>query len=233
MLSGSQQQMAGNKVDSMAHEAGELSQEERSQAARIDKLVHEAQQLSSSDPGTPDLDKLHSLMQERDALANERQQLSDELSKLQANMRNATRDLAANQPETAKKLHDALTEMDDTDLDNHVQGTADWLRSGINPNSNGTESEIAQGLSKLSQQLQQAQMEMAQERPGRGKGQGTGARPSGAAAQRVGSNGGPTGWTRRPARPKWIGSRHDRTAIPQWTAKPQRTARRRPATGRG
>ena len=104
MLSGSQQQMAGNKVDSMAHEAGELSQEERSQAARIDKLVHEAQQLSSSDPGTPDLDKLHSLMQERDALASERQQLSDELSKLQANMRNATRDLAANQPEPEVRM---------------------------------------------------------------------------------------------------------------------------------
>ena len=173
LLAGSQQQMAGNKVDSMAHEAGELSQEERSQAARIDKLVQDAQQMSSSsDASSPDLDKLHSLMQERDALASERQQLSDELSKLQANMRNAARGLAANQPETAKRLRDALTEMDDTDLDNHVQRTADWLRSGINPNSNGTENEIAHGLSKLSQQLQQAQTTMAQEKPGGGKGQG-------------------------------------------------------------
>jgi hypothetical protein len=172
LLAGTQQKMAGNKVDSMAHEAGELSQEERSQAARIDKLVQEAQQMSSSsDAGAPDLDKLHSLMEERDALAGERQQLSDELSKLQGNMRSATRDLAANQPETAKKLRDALTEMDDTDLDNHVQRTADWLRSGINPNSNGTESEIARGLSKLNQQLQQAQTTMAQEKPGSGKGQ--------------------------------------------------------------
>jgi hypothetical protein len=172
LLAGSQQQLAGNKVDSMAHEAGELAQEERSQAARIDKLVQEAQQLSGSNAGTPDLDKLHALMQERDALASERQQLSDELSKLQSNMRNATRDLAADQPDTAKKLRDALTEMDDTDLDNHVQRTADWLRSGINPNSNGTENEIARGLSKLSQQLQQAQTAMAQEKPGGRKGQG-------------------------------------------------------------
>jgi hypothetical protein len=166
--------MAGNKVDSMAHEAGELSQEERSQAARIDKLVQDAQQMSSSgSPETPDLDKVHSLMQERDALASERQQLSDELSKLQGNMRNAVRDLATNQPDTAKKLRDALAEMDDSELDNHVQRTADWLRSGINPNSNGTENEIAHGLSKLNQQLQQAQTSMAQEKPGRGKGQGS------------------------------------------------------------
>ena len=126
---------------------------------------------SSKDAGAPDLDKLHALMQERDALASERQQLSDELSKLQGNMRNAARDMAANQPDAAKKLRDALTEMDDTDLDNHVQRTADWLRSGINPNSNGTENEIAHGLSKLSQQLQQAQTTMAQEKPGGGKGQ--------------------------------------------------------------
>jgi hypothetical protein len=171
LLAGSQQQMAGNKVDSMAREAGELSQEERAQAARIDKLVQEAQQLSGSNPDTPDLDKVHSLMQERDALASERQQLSDELSKLQGNMRGAARDLATNQPDTAKKLRDALTEMDDTELDNHVQRTADWLRSGVNPNSNGTENEIARGLSKLSQQLQQAQTAMARETSGGRKGQ--------------------------------------------------------------
>jgi len=38
-----------------------------------------------------------------------------------------------------------------------VQRTADWLRRGINPNSMGTEGQIAQGFSKLNQQLQEAQ----------------------------------------------------------------------------
>ena len=167
LLAGSQHQLAGNKVDSMARTASGLAQEERSQASRIDKLVQEGQQVSGSDPAAPapDLDKLRSLIQERDALAGERQQLSDDLSKLQGNMRDASRNLATNQPGTAKKLRDALTEMDDTDLDNHVQRTADWLRRGINPNSNGTESEIARGLSKLNQQLQQTQNAMAQEKP--------------------------------------------------------------------
>ena len=66
----------------------------------------------------------------------------------------------------AQKLRDALTEMDESDLDNHVQRTADWLRSGINPNSNGTEKEIAQGLEKLSQQLQQARKEFGEGQPG-------------------------------------------------------------------
>ena len=65
----------------------------------------------------------------------------------------------------AFQLRDALTQMDQTDLDNHVQRTADWLRRGINPNSNGTETEIAQGLQKLNQQLNEAQQGMGQGKP--------------------------------------------------------------------
>ena len=76
----------------------------------------------------------------------QRQQLSNDLVAFaEEPSRRRARD-GAQQPGVAQKLRDALTEMDDSDLDNHVQRTADWLRSGINPNSNGTESEIAQGL---------------------------------------------------------------------------------------
>ena len=100
-------------------------------------------------------------LSERNRLAGERQQLSNDLSKLQNGVREAARQMASNQPGVAQKLRDALTEMDQSDLDNHVQRTADWLRGGINPNSNGTENEIAQGLQKLSQQLRQAQQGMA------------------------------------------------------------------------
>jgi hypothetical protein len=112
-------------------------------------------------------------LRERDRLAGERQQLSNDLSKLQNGVREAAREMASNQPGVAQKLRDALTEMDQSDLDNHVQRTADWLRGGINPNSNGTENQIAQGLQKLSQQLRQAQQGIGQGKPGqRGASQG-------------------------------------------------------------
>ncbi len=42
------------------------------------------------------------------------------------------------------------------DLDNRVQRTADWLRRGVNPNSNGTETEIRAGLKEAGQQLREA-----------------------------------------------------------------------------
>jgi hypothetical protein len=166
LMSGTQQYLATNKVDSMAREASRLQQEERAQSGRIDKLASNQSEQNSSDSNTPDLDNMMSRQRERDQLASERQQLSNDLSNLQKNMRDAARSMAPNQPGVAKKLRDALTEMDDADLDNHVQRSADWLRSGINPNSMGTENEIASGLSKLTQQLQQAQKEFGQGKPG-------------------------------------------------------------------
>jgi len=70
-------------------------------------------------------------------------------------------------------VRDALTQMDQSDLDNHVQRTADWLRMGINPNANGTENEIAQGLKDLSRRLQDAEQALGREKPQqRGAGNG-------------------------------------------------------------
>ncbi len=181
LLGRTQQQLASGRLDSLAREAGRLSQEERDQAQRIDKLANRQSDSgsaggkssesksegsdSSGDSATPDLESMMARLHQRDQLAQERQRLSDDLSKLQSNVRSAAREMAPGQPAVAQKLRDALTEMDESDLDNHVQRTADWLRSGIDPNSNGTESEIAQGLAKLSRQLQQAQSAMGQANP--------------------------------------------------------------------
>ncbi len=167
LMQGTQQRLANSKVESLAREASRIQQEERAQASRIDKLASGARDESNStNSGTPDLDSMMSKVHQRDQLAGERQQLSNDLSTLQKNMRDSARSLAPNQPNVAKRLRDALTEMDNADLDNHVQRTADWLRRGVNPNSLGTEGQIAQGLSKLNQQLQQAQKEFGQGRPG-------------------------------------------------------------------
>jgi hypothetical protein len=163
LLAGTQQQLASNKLDSLTHEAGRLTEQERAQADRINKLVDASRQ---ADPNQTDLADLMARRHELDTLAKERQQLSNDLSSLQKNLRDTARQTAPNEPGVAQKLRDALTEMDESDLDNHVQRTADWLRSGINPNSNGTESEIAQGLQKLNQQLQQAQQGIGKDRPG-------------------------------------------------------------------
>jgi hypothetical protein len=163
LLAGTQQQLAYGQVDSLAREANRLKQEEHAQADRINQFASQPQSAANS----VNLDGMMARAHERDRLAQERQQLSNDLSNLEKNIRDAARTTASTQPGTAKQLREALSEMDESDLDNHVQRTADWLRRGINPNSNGTESEIAQGLDKLNQRLEQAQQAAAQGEAGR------------------------------------------------------------------
>ena len=161
LLAGTQQQLASNNMDSLAREASRLTQEEREQAQQIGKFAGQQRDASPTD-----LDSMRMRVQERDRLAGERQKLADDLSRLERGIRDAAREMAYTQSEVARKLRDALTGMDESDLDNHVQRTADWLRRGIDPNSNGTETEIAQGLEKLNQQLQDAQKAVGQGKPG-------------------------------------------------------------------
>ena len=169
LLAGTQQQLASGKLDSLSREASRLKDEERAQAERIDKLANQQQNDNQTD-----LTNTMARMRERNKLAQDRQQLSNDLSRLHKNMRDSARELAPNQPGVAKQLRDALTEMDNSDLDNHTQRTADWLRRGINPNANGTEAQIAQGLEKLKEQLQQAQQAMNEEK---GAQRGAGSQP--------------------------------------------------------
>jgi hypothetical protein len=161
LLADTQQQLASGKVDSLAREAARLKNEQGAQSERIDEAM--SQQPNGD---TLDLTDTMARMRARERLAQERQQLSDDLSKLEKSMRDSARQMAPNQPGVAKQLRDALTEMDNSDLNNHTQRTADWLRRGVNPNANGTESEIAQGLDTLKQQLQQAQQAMNDQQPG-------------------------------------------------------------------
>jgi hypothetical protein len=109
---------------------------------------------------------------ERDSLANDRQRMSNDLEKLQKGLRDTARELAPTQPGAASSLRDALGGMDQIDLTNLVQRTADWLRRGVNPYSNGTEAEIAAGLKKLDDQVRQAQQAAGPGQNGRGA-QGT------------------------------------------------------------
>jgi len=161
LMGGAQQQLASGKLGSLSHEADRLSQEERTQADRINQFSNRQNTADAMDR-----DAMMERLRERGRLSSDRQELSNDLSKLQRSIRETAHDMAYNQPDVSKKLRDALTQMDESDLDNHVQRSADWLRSGINPNSNGTEKEIAQGLDKLSQQLRQAQQGVGQGKPG-------------------------------------------------------------------
>ncbi len=169
LMSGTQQQQATGKLDSLSRESDRLSKEEHAQADRVRGLAGRGEASSQAD--------YTARLQQRNKLAEDRQQLSDDLSQLEKNLRNAQRQLAPTQPQAASKLRDALGGMDQTDLTNRVQRTADWLRRGINPNSNGTEEGISKSLDQLSQQVHEAQQGLGSGpgKPSQGQGQQTAA----------------------------------------------------------
>jgi hypothetical protein len=168
LLGGAQKEQASTKLDSLSREAGRLTKEESAQAGRIQSLA--SQKNTSQDEGDgPSPVQMASRAQELRKLADDRQRLSDDLSHLEKGLRDTARQLAPGQPGTSSKLRDALNEVDQSDLGNRVQRTADWLRRGIDPNSNGTEGEIGSGLKKLNDQVRQAQQGMGAEPNGQSK----------------------------------------------------------------
>ena len=162
LLGGAQKQQASSKLDGLGREADRLSKEESAQAERIRNLAGKSQ-----GDETPTPTQRAANTQERTRLAEDRQHLSDDLSRLQKGMRDTARELASNQPGASSNLRDALGGMDQSDLTNLAQRTADWLRRGINPNSNGTESELANGLKKLNDQVREAQQAAGAGQPGK------------------------------------------------------------------
>jgi hypothetical protein len=158
-----QQQMDSTRLGSLSQEADRISQEQRAQTERINRFAAQGQADLTS------RDSMRARLQQRNQLAAERQQLSNDLSQLQKNLRDTARTMMPNQPKAAQKLRQALTEMDDADVDNRLQRTADWLRRGINPNSNGTESEITKSLERLGQQIHQAESTTDARNPSEGQ----------------------------------------------------------------
>jgi hypothetical protein len=152
LLGAHQQQSASGRLDSLSQEADRITQEERAQSGRIG-------QFASPEGGDSNKrqQSMQRRMQERNRLVEDRQQLSNDLTKLQQKLRESARIMAPIQPEAAEKLRHAITEMEKSDPNNHLQRSADRIRRGINPNVDGSESQITHQLEKLSQQLHEAQ----------------------------------------------------------------------------
>ena len=175
LLGGAQQQQASGRLGQLGRDADRLSREESAQADRVKKLAAQskAMQDKANSGGSPGADEMAAAEKERQSLANDRQQMSGDLEQLERQMRNAARDIAPTQPGAASSLRDALNGMDQNDLTNLVQRTADWLREGVNPNSNGTETEIANSLKKMDDQVRKAVQQAGSGEPGKAGDNGT------------------------------------------------------------
>lgn len=148
LLGGTQRQQNSGRLDSLAQEGDRLANEQRSQSDRVRDLA------SRANNGDANGESTYNAVQ---SLAEGRQRLTDDLGRLETQMRNAARDLASGDHAAASKIRDALRQADQSNLDSRVQRSADLLRRGVDPDRNGSEAQIASDLDQLSQQTREAE----------------------------------------------------------------------------
>jgi hypothetical protein len=133
----------------MAQTADQLAARQKQQADHVRDLM--AQQLAAR---AANRTAAYPSPQEIDKMVNDRQQVSDDLSRLTQQMRSAARELAPTQPAASTKLRGAIDGMDENDLGTRMQRSSDQLRSG--QFSDSAETGLTSDLQKLGQQVADA-----------------------------------------------------------------------------
>ena len=149
LLGGLEQQDASGRLNSMAQTADQLAAQQKKQADHVRDLMSQLNSARASGkqptyPSREDVDKM----------VNDRQKVSDDLTHLTQQMRDAARELAPTQPGASTKLRGALQGMDESDLGTRMQRSSDWLRSGNF--SDPLETSLTSDLQKLGQQVRDA-----------------------------------------------------------------------------
>src|SRR5262249_13333360 len=126
--------------------AEQMATRQKQQADRVRELM--SQQNAARTGGQP---PKYPSAQEIDKMVNDRQQVSDDLTRLTQQLRSEARELAPTQPAASGKLRSALEGMDENDLGTRLQRSSDWLRSGSF--SDPAETGLTNDLQKLSQQI--------------------------------------------------------------------------------
>jgi hypothetical protein len=145
-LGGLQQQDASGRLNSMAQTADQLATRQKQQADRVRDLM--AQQNAARSSGKP---MTYPSPQEVEKMVNDRQRVSDDLSHLTQQMRDAARELAPTQPGASTKLRGAIEGMDENDLGTRMQRSSDQLRSG--EFSDPAETALTSDLQKLGREV--------------------------------------------------------------------------------
>jgi hypothetical protein len=165
LLGGMQNQQASQKLDSLAQEGDRLATEEKQQADQLRQAFggqqgqqgQPGQQGQQGSAGANGKQGAANKSEELNRLADNRQQMGADVARLEKQMQDAVRDLASGDRPAATKLRDALGNVQQSDLDTRIQRSTQFIRRGIDPNSDAGESSIAADLGKLSDQLHQAQ----------------------------------------------------------------------------
>ena len=152
LLNGMQHQNSSQQLDDLAAQANQLAQQEADAQNRLRKMVGAG---GNENPrfGAQGLQN----QQEAERLAGEKNEMADKLKKLEQGMADTARSMAGAQNPAGNKLREALGDAQQNELEMHMRQNAQFIRQGYGSSAWVRENSVAQGLSNLRDQLQQAQ----------------------------------------------------------------------------
>jgi hypothetical protein len=158
ILNGMQRQNASQQLDDMAQKAGQLAQHQSDFQNRLRQSF-----AGGNQPGES--------QQQAARMATEKEQMADQLKRLEQQMGETARSLAGAQNPVSSKLRDALSEAEQNEIEMRMRRAAEWIRQGQGMQTWVRESSVTMGLNRLHDQLQQAQAGIEQQgEPGKGAG---------------------------------------------------------------
>lgn len=157
LLGGIRQQQGSGQLDSLAREADRLADQEHKQADRI------RQMFGGKSSGGPQRG-FRAGEDEQAGLADNRQLLASDLSHLEKSTQDTASQLAPTERDAASKLHEALGEMDGSNLAARLEHSAQSMRLGLPPDAS-LEPSISGDIDRFDQRIHEAQQALKGQQP--------------------------------------------------------------------
>ncbi|HEV2383281.1 MAG TPA: hypothetical protein VG206_26235 [Terriglobia bacterium] len=157
LLGGIRQQQGSGQLDSLAREADRLADQEHKQADRIRQMFGNKSSAGPQRGSRAGED-------EQAGLADNRQLLASDLSHLEKSTQDTMRQLAPTERDAASKLHQALGEMDGSNLAARLEHSAQSMRLGLPPDAS-LEPSISGDIDRFDQRIHEAQQALKGQQP--------------------------------------------------------------------
>jgi hypothetical protein len=145
-LGGLQRNESSGHLDELGRKAQQLADRARQQQQQLKDLLDHP--LGAGRSGRPEPSP--------DSLIDARQQLADDVGRLEQSLRDAERESLKGNRNAAARLRDALSSLDESDVQTRLQRSADLMRRNYNPAGDSSESDIPDALAKLGESVREA-----------------------------------------------------------------------------
>lgn len=167
MLAGVRKQQAGEAMNELAQKTQQLAEQQRTFENQMRQALGSGE-LDSQ--GRPSLLQPGASRRQSEQLSAEQQKLLGQLTDLERDIQKTAGDLAGSQPSQARKLRDALGDMQKQELRLKMKWSMEVLRRGMGAYAMTRQPSITQGLNELRDKVGAAQSAFArQQQAGGGK----------------------------------------------------------------